>query len=262
MKKYLYIFKYTFINELSYFSKVVFRIVSYFLHIFMFYSVWHFIYKNGNNLINGFSLNQMMWYLIIAELFSMGTSRIARVRPVNDIKSGSITYIMNKPYSYTGYIFTSYLAEGAIRLIVMIPISIIMGLLFVGPIETFNFKYIFFMIISFILGYSINGLIQLGLSLFSFWIEDAEPIHWLYSKIILIFGIMFPIDIFPSSLQSILKYTPAYVVSYGPSKLIVNFNINEAINILTAQVIYLLIVIIIINIIYKKGVKKLNVNGG
>lgn len=262
MKKYLYIFKYTFINELSYFSKVVFRVISYFLHIFMFYSVWSFIYKNGNSLINGFSFNQMMWYLIIAELFTMGVSRVARSRPIDDIKSGSITYIMNKPYSYIGQIFSSYLAEGSIRLIIMIPISIIMGLLFVVPIETFNIKNLIFMIISFIIGYSINGLIQLGLSLFSFWIEDADPIHWVYSKIILIFGIMFPIDIFPSSLQNIIKYTPAYVVSYGPTKLIVNFNINEAINILIAQCTYLLIVILIINIIYKKGVKKLNVNGG
>ena len=262
MKKYLYIFKYNFINELSYFSKVVFRVISYFLHIFMFYSVWSFIYKNGNNLINGYSFNQMMWYLIIAELFAMGVSRVARNRPIDDIKTGSITYIMNKPYSYIGQVFTSYLAEGLIRLIVMVPISIIMGLLFVGPIELFNFKYLLIMISSFILGYSINGLIQLGLSLFAFWIEDANPIHWVYSKILLIFGIMFPIDIFPTSLQNIVRFTPAYVVSYGPTRLIINYNNYEAIQIIGAQIIYLTIVLLFVNIIYKKGVKKLNVNGG
>ena len=110
MKKYLYIFKYTFINELSYFSKVVFRVVSYFLHIFVFYNVWKYIYQD-NNVIAGFSLKQMMWYLILAELFMMADSRIARKRPIEEIKSGSITYIMNKPYSYIGYIFTSYLSE-------------------------------------------------------------------------------------------------------------------------------------------------------
>ena len=261
MKKYLYIFKYTFINELSYFSKVIFRVVSYFLHIFVFYNVWKFIYQD-NNTISGFSLTQMMWYLILAELFMMGVSRVAREKPINDIKSGSITYIMNKPYSYIGYIFTSYLAEGLVRLIIMIPISIVFGFVFVGPLNTFNIKFLGFMIISFILAYSINGLIQLLLSLFSFFIEDAGPIHWVYNKIILIFGVFFPIDMMPGFLQGILKYTPAYVVTYGPTKLIVDFDLMNAIKIISAQIIYLIIVLLLSNLIYRKGVKKLNVNGG
>jgi ABC-2 type transport system permease protein len=261
MKKYLYIFKYTFINELSYFSKVIFRVVSYFLHIFVFYNVWKFIYQD-NNTISGFSLTQMMWYLILAELFMMGVSRVAREKPINDIKSGSITYIMNKPYSYIGYIFTSYLAEGLVRLIIMIPISIVFGFVFVGPLNTFNIKFLGFMIISFILAYSINGLIQLLLSLFSFFIEDAGPIHWVYNKIILIFGVFFPIDMMLGFLQGILKYTPAYVVTYGPTKLIVDFDLMNAIKIISAQIIYLIIVLLLSNLIYRKGVKKLNVNGG
>lgn len=261
MKKYLYIFKYTFINELSYFSKVVFRVVSYFLHIFVFYNVWKYIYQD-NNVIAGFNLNQMMWYLILAELFMMADSRIARKRPIEEIKSGSITYIMNKPYSYIGYIFTSYLAEGFIRLLIMIPVSIIFGFIFVGPLHTFEFKFLGFMILSFVLGYSINGLIQLMISLFSFFMEDATPMHWLYNKVVLIFGVFFPIDMMPRTLQGILKYTPAYVVSYGPTKLMVDFDLMNAIKIIGAQFIYLIIVLLLINIIYRKGVKKLNVNGG
>lgn len=261
MKKYLYIFKYTFINELSYFSKVIFRVVSYFLHIFVFYNVWKYVYQD-NNTISGFNLSQMMWYLILAELFMMGVSRVARDKPIEDIKSGSITYIMNKPYSYIGYIFTSYLAEGLVRLLIMIPISIVFGFIFVGPLESFQFKYFGFMCLSFVLAYSINGLIQLFLSLFSFYIEDAGPIHWLYNKIILIFGVFFPIDMMPGVLQSILKYTPAYVVTYGPTKLIVDFDLMNAIKIISAQIIYLIIVLLLSNLVYRRGVKKLNVNGG
>ena len=261
MKKYLYIFKYTFINELSYFSKVVFRVVSYFLHIFVFYNVWKYIYQD-NNVIAGFSLNQMMQYLILAELFMMADSRVARKRPIEEIKSGSITYIMNKPYSYIGYVFTTYLAEGFIRLIVMVPVSLIFGILFVGTLQDFNIKFIGFMIISFIIGYSLNGLIQILISLFAFFMEDATPMHWLYNKIVLIFGVFFPIDMMPHALQGILKYTPAYVVSYGPTKLAVDFDLMNAIKILGAQSIYLIIVLILVNFIYRRGVKKLNVNGG
>lgn len=261
MKKYLYIFKYTFINELSYFSKVIFRLVSYFLHIFVLYNVWVYVYQD-NNTISGFNLNQMMWYLILAELMMMGVSKVAKDRPIEEIKTGSITYIMNKPYSYIGYLFTTYLAEGVIRLIIMIPVSILFGFMFVGPLQGFDIKFFGFMAISFILGYSLNGLIQILLSMFSFFMEDATPLHWLYNKIVLIFGVFFPIDMMPKFLQGILKYTPAYVVSYGPTKLMVDFDLMNAIRIIGAQSIYFIVVIILVNLVYRKGVKKLNVNGG
>lgn len=261
MKKYLYIFKYTFINELSYFSKIVFSLISYFMHIFVLYNVWRYVYQD-NNTIGGLSLNQMMWYLILAELIMMATSKAARNKPIEDIKSGSITYIMNKPYSYMGYVFTSYLSEGLIRLIIMVPVSILFGYIFVGSLQDFNIKYLIFMVISFIIGYSINGLIQLLLSLFSFYIEDATPLHWVYNKILLIFGVFFPIDMMPKVLQGILKYTPAYVVSYGPTKLMVDFDLMDAIKIISAQCIYIVIIIILLNLLYRRGVKKLNVNGG
>ena len=192
----------------------------------------------------------------------MGVSRVARERPIEEIKSGSIAYIMTKPYSYIGYIFTTYLAEGLIRLMVMIPVSIIFGLIFVGPLETFQIKYFLIMIISFIMAYSINGLIQLLISLFAFFMEDATPLHWVYNKLILIFGVFFPIDMMPEALQGILKYTPAYTITYGPSKLIVDFNLVDAAYILLAQVIYIFGVLILLNLVYRRGVKKLNVNGG
>ena len=66
----------------------------------------------------------------------------------------------------------------------------------------------------------------------------------------------------PGVLQSILKYTPAYVVTYGPTKLIVDFDLMNAIKIISAQIIYLIIVLLLSNLVYRRGVKKLNVNGG
>jgi ABC-2 type transport system permease protein len=67
---------------------------------------------------------------------------------------------------------------------------------------------------------------------------------------------------FPRVIGNIIKYTPIYSVSYGPAKLILNFSSSIFKNILLAQIITIVIVTILLIIIYKKGVKKLNVNGG
>ena len=79
---------------------------------------------------------------------------------------------------------------------------------------------------------------------------------------ILVLGTLFPIEMFPKILQPIIKCTPIFVVTYGPAKLIINFTIENFIKISIAQIIYLVISILIIGILYNKGVKKLNVNGG
>lgn len=96
----------------------------------------------------------------------------------------------------------------------------------------------------------------------SFWIEDSSPFHWVYDKMILVLGTLFPIEMFPNFLRPIVKCTPIYVITYGPAKLIIHFTMENFTKIFIAQMIYLIISVLIIKILYSKGVKKLNVNGG
>jgi ABC-2 type transport system permease protein len=100
------------------------------------------------------------------------------------------------------------------------------------------------------------------ISIISFWIEDSTPFHWIYDKMILLIGTMFPIEMFPQYLRPIIKCTPIYVVTYGPAKLLINFSLQNFVQILLAQIIYLFVAITLTLILYEKGVKKLNVNGG
>ena len=67
---------------------------------------------------------------------------------------------------------------------------------------------------------------------------------------------------FPEFLQPIIKLTPIYVITYGPAKLIIDFSLKNFVSILIAQIIYLIITVGLVVLLYEKGVKKLNVNGG
>ena len=116
--------------------------------------------------------------------------------------------------------------------------------------------------LSSILATIISTFIIIFLGLISFFIEDASPFYWIYSKVILVLGTVFPIEYFPKVMQPFMKFSPIYAVSYGPAKLFVNYSNKEFVSIIIAQVIYLIISFTICHLIYKKGVKKLNVNGG
>ena len=137
-----------------------------------------------------------------------------------------------------------------------------MGLVLLGPIKDFNLISIPFIVLSVILATMINVLLVICIGLTAFWVEDSGPFYWVYSKLILVFGTMFPIEYFPKIVQSVLNYSPVYVTTYGPAKLFVDFDWMTFILIIGAQLIYLLFASLLANLIYRKGVRRLNVNGG
>ena len=103
----------------------------------------------------------------------------------------------------------------------------VMGIAMVGKIPEFHWITLLASVPCIVLGIMINAVFKLCISLLSFWIEDSNPFQWLYDKVILVVGTIFPIEIFPAVLQPFLKLTPIYTVCYGPAKLIVDFSMEN-----------------------------------
>lgn len=263
MKKYLYIYKATLIENLSYIVDLVFGFFNYFIMMFIFLNLWEYMYQDSSQIINGYTMQQMIWYVLITECLWFGTrNKILTNQISEDIKSGNIAYNINKPYNYVYYIISKHLGDITFKFIIFSIVCTVIGICFVGPIQGFDFANIPYILIIILLGILINSLLRIAISLISFWIEDSTPFHWVYDKLILVLGTLFPVEMFPAFLQPIIKFTPIYVVTYGPAKLLINFTVEEFIKILIAQVFYLLIVVALNLVLFKKGVKKLNVNGG
>lgn len=263
MKKYLSVLKMSFIESFSFLPTLFFRFISYFINMFALTSVWKYVYSDPSQVINGYTLNQMIWYLLLAETISYGASNLPEKEILEDVKSGGIAYKINKPYHYVLYNYIRYLGDSFIRLFMYLIVSILIGLLFTKEfIFELNILNILCILVTVFFALTINGLIRILISLSSLWVEDSTPFHWIYKKIILIFGIFFPIEMFPEFLRPIIKCTPVFTVIYGPVKLILSFSYELFFTILLSQIVYFIIIGLLMNIVFKKGVKKLNVNGG
>lgn len=263
MRKYMVIYKANLMSNLQYIANIFVSSITYLLHIFIFIQIWNYIYEDPSELINGYSKTQMMWYIVMTETIWCSVAGRRIVREVcNDVKSGNIAYNINKPYSYIGYILFYNLSESTLRGIVFSVIGLSVGQFLIGSIPCLSIIEILAMIFTSILAIIINLLFLTFIGLCAFIMEDSNPLYWIYSKIQLIFGIVFPIEFFPKVLQPIIKYSPVFVLCYGPAKLFINFNFNTFITIVLAQILYIFISLGLCSLIYKKGVKKLNVNGG
>lgn len=263
MKKYLYIFKSNLMANLQYIGNIVVGFITYFIVIFIFTNLWEYIYSDQSKLINGYNMEQMIWYVIVTEVLWYATGGRKLCRKISDdVKSGNIAYNINKPYNYIGYSLSSHMSEATLRGVLYTIAGMVMGLVLLGPIKDFNLISIPFIILSIILATVINVLLVICIGLTAFWVEDSGPFYWVYSKLILVFGTMFPIEYFPKLIQIILNYSPVYVTTYGPAKLFVDFDLMNCIYIFVAQLIYLVLASLLANFIYRKGVRRLNVNGG
>lgn len=263
MRKYLYIYKATLIESITYISSILFSFINFIIMMLIFLNLWEYMYSGEEMLISGYTIEQMIWYVLITETLWFGSRNKSLTRQISqDIKTGNIAYNINKPYNYIFYIIGKHLGEITIKFIAFLIIGAIVGLIFVGPILNFRLANLPLIIITMILGTLINSIIRITISIISFWIEDSTPFHWVYDKLILVLGTLFPIEMFPKVMQPIIQFTPIFVVSYGPAKLFVNFSNEKFIQILIGQIIYLVIVCAIALGLYERGVKKLNVNGG
>ena len=263
MRKYLYIYKSEIMTNLQYAMDILFGFISYMIMIFIFINLWKYMYQDPNELINGYSRNQMIWYVIITEIVWMSLEGRKLCKKIsNDVKSGNIAYNINKPYNYVEYALSNHLGLVTIRFIIVTILGMTIGLLFLHSFPSLSILQILGVLLSSILAMIINVLLLISIGLLAFFIEDANPFYWLYSKVIIVIGTVFPLEFFPKIIQPIIRFSPIYVVSYGPAKLFVQFSNEQFIQILIAQLIYLGLSFLLCHGIYKKGVKKLNVNGG
>lgn len=265
MNRYFSIFKTSFKQESKTLANSITSVVSFAVIIYIFKELWKFIYGGGGGgtLIKGYSLNMMLWYMIMAEILMYCLNGRATTRAFSeDIKSGRIAYQLNKPYNYYVYQISSQTGLCAYKLCFLIPTAAFMGLLLVGPIEGFKFHYIFPILLSLLLATLLLCTVYGAVGLLSFWIEESTPFTWIVQKFLMLFGLFFPPEFFPHWLQVTIEYSPVYSMMSGPCKLLANFSWDLFSKVILSQACYLALFLTIGLIIYKSGTKKVNVHGG
>lgn len=263
MRKYAVIYRSVLMENLQYTANIAMGFISYFIMIFVFINLWNYIYETPGELIAGYTKEQMIWYVMITEMIWFGArSQTIRQQVSADIRGGNIACLVNKPYRYPLYILAKYTGEWNIQLPMYAVLTGAIGATMAGRIPGFRMFTLLLVFPCIVMGMTIHAIFKICISMLSFWIEDADPFQWLYDKLILVVGTIFPVEIFPAALQPLLKLTPIYTVCYGPAKLVVDFSVGKYLEILFAQVIYLVLGCMLMFWIYEKGGKKLYVNGG
>jgi ABC-2 type transport system permease protein len=259
--KYWSIFQITLINSLAYPGELIGRSLMIVPFMWIFYQLWKVTYSAaGADVISGLTLRDTLWYLMMAETIELGRPPIARTMSEN-VKDGSIAYILNKPYDFLWYQFSTAMGETIFRAILN---AFFGGLTVWFLVGAPNHPEGFLIAIPAILGawilhFCINAMI--GLS--AFVVEDVSAFTWIYQKLAFIFGgMLIPLDFYPQWLQVIAKAMPFASAIYAPARLFVTPSVGLFINVISLQLVWILALGIILTVIYRRGLMQLTVNGG
>ena len=256
MKKYFEIFKYSLKMNLTFIYDYVFSAISFAIHMIVFNCLWDFILKDGT--MYGYDRPTLIWYIIIAEFITYGASRF--YKKISDmVKDGTIANLLIKPMNFLVYVWFEQSAD-LVKVAVNAITAIILGFTMAGKIEITAVQMIFF-VISCVLSFLISNAIQFIIGLIAFYIEETRSVFFVVQKLQFLL-VFVPIDFYGEVIQKVLMFVPTTHMIYAPGLIFTRYNIETAITAILMQLIMFTILMASTVVLYRKGVKKINVNGG
>lgn len=260
--KYWAVWRVTVRSQLAYLPELLWRTLFMVVIIYILTQLWRVTYSGaGASSLAGLTLPHMIWYLVVTE--SLILSRPRQIGIIDgEVKGGDIAYRLNRPYHYLLYHYSTFLAEALLRVVVNLTVGSLIALALVGPIRIHLWSVPVFLAGA-LFGLTMEFLIHMCIGLGAFWVEDTSAFAWVYDKLLFILGgMLMPIDLFPGIIRRISLVLPMNYIVYRPAKALVALAPGHAASMLLGQLVWLTALGLSAILIYRAGVKRVNVNGG
>lgn len=237
------------------------RSVAIVLFMIVFFGLWRAAYATeGAKSIAGFTLRDLLWYLMLTETIVLSRPRMAQ-QIATQVKDGSIAYLLNKPYSFLLYQAAASLGDSTLRMLFNAAAGGTVVWLLVGPPPAP--LGLLLVLPAMALGWLLDFCVAALLGLTAFFAEEVAAFEWIYNKLLfLLGGMLIPLDFFPAWLERIAHALPFAAAIYGPARLFVEPSIAALAALLPLQLAWLGALALLVAFAYNRGTAHLSINGG
>ena len=260
--------RYFFISRLSarqqwiYRAEMVTRAISTVLFLGIFVALWTTAYSvNPQDVMVGYTLPQILWYLAMTETVALSTSRI--FLDISDaVKAGDLAYTLMRPTSYPLNQVAQSLGNSAPRFIINLLTASAVIALGAGQVSGSWLGFAAFMLLAF-LALILDALIAVLIGLSAFWLEEVTPVYLIYQKLLFTVGGLFlPLEMFPTWLQKISAWLPFRFITNAPARMFVHFEPAGFITSLVGQIDYITIIGLLLMGIWRFAQRRMVVHCG
>lgn len=263
LTKYWAIFWVSLRNNFAYIGEVLSRIFLLGLLLFILTQLWQAVYANGGGqTLAGFTLNEIIWYITITEVF-VNTRPNFYLDMDKEVRSGELAYIMARPYNYMFYQFAVYLGARLVKLILSVVLAAIIVTALAGAPNFLRVENLIGGFWLILLAMVVDFLAVFLLAIQSFWAEDTSAFILLYTRLMMLLGgMLIPLDILPEPFAAITKALPFSYILYLPARLTVKFEWGLLIEATLKLTLTILILGTLALFVQKRVERSLSTNGG
>ncbi|EKQ52245.1 MULTISPECIES: ABC-2 family transporter protein [unclassified Clostridium] len=253
-------------RKLSYRADAVIFILGQAVMLAVTYYLWKAVYGSSqNNIMNGFSLNEMIIYILISFITSLVISADILQDMYREVKDGSIAINLIRPISYEKRMIFQGLGNIMYNFIVIFVASfIVITILYYKYTGSINLVNIMFYFVSAVLGMLINLYYRYAFGLLSFKITNMWGLSQMMGAVSeLLSGTLIPLVFFPKAVQGIFSFFPFSSMIYTPTMIYLGkLTGAELIKEIAVQVAWLIILVVIARVMWNTLIKKITILGG
>lgn len=258
MKKYLTIINVYWQRAITYRSAVFAYRVGEMAEVLILILMWSSIYDK-QEIIKGFTLPEMITYVLIGNLFHAITRNFLTNIVAYDIKEGRLSTFLLQPISYFYFILSRELGRLSVALLLSVSSQIIVILFFLNKfIINLDIIYLSVIVFMIILAFINELLISYLIGLIAFWADEVDGIYATVERLRKFFsGGYFPLNFLPPVFVTASFSLPFAYSFFVPAQLYLKkIDISAGIRGIFVQLIWIAVLYGIIRFLWKRGLKK------
>ncbi len=238
------------------------NILSTCLQIFIFWGIYRALY-GGNSEVDGITLPMVTTNFVL----SMG---LGAVFCTNDyflpdkIHDGSISTELLRPISFPGRMVAENAGNALFNLIFRFAPALLAAVLTIGMSAPAGAAMFGMFLISALLGYGVLWAISFTVQMSAFWFVNVWSITTIKNVFInVLSGSMIPLWFMPGWMSGVLRFTPFSSIYFTPVQIYLgqlnNWEIAEK---CAVQLVWIVLIYLVGDMLWRKGQRKLVVQGG
>ena len=236
------------------------RVVFYAILLVMYGRIWDLVGQKGS--LGRFGRGDLVWYLALTEWIALSLPPI-HLEIEADVRSGNVAYLLSRPISYFWLRFAEGLGTLLVRMLILAGFGFGIAYALSGGLPAGGALALVCGALTAVVAATLNLIFCGVIGLSAFFIGDTSPVYWVWQKLAFVFGgLMFPLDMYPSSVRAIANATPFPSLLYAPGRIAIGA--EPAFVWQTALVLagWLLVAVVSAHFAFRRALKSLEINGG
>jgi len=210
---------------------------------------------------SSYRMQDMVRYIAVTESAVLSEPYVFN-KIEGDIRSGDISYFLARSLSYLSLRFYEGMGIFLINFPFFILAGVVTATLLTGEIDFLSEFFLLSLFIS-VISCALSILIQIVIGLCAFWLEDISSVGIIYRKLMyLLGGLLLPLSMYPSIIQTLAYLTPFPWMIYHRSSLIYSHNFDDALLTCLMLCFWSGGAFIVLNLLFTKCLNKISINGG